>query len=267
MILVAPCQYRRLLFSNWLPTSNFLETPVCVQCWLLEGQKWDQGLLRKWEAERHGRTWWEAGASFRGQGEKRNTKCFHLWAKLSPIVKPYTMATCVYCGSWNIKHYNYWVWSLFCFCGWSNTKIKGENQVWEVRFCPPAPPLTTATICLVAERGSCVHLNVKNVKSNHRSKFSNLSKLERSLKKKSGIQQDSNLWPSQHRCNALPTELRSHTLGARSIYWVYIFPCSVFIYLAWMKDLFVPLVAPWCHDVDYLFCVLGTRKVCWVYIL
>ena len=25
-ILAAPCQYRRLLFSNWLPTSNFIET-------------------------------------------------------------------------------------------------------------------------------------------------------------------------------------------------------------------------------------------------
>ena len=25
--LAAPCQYRRLLFSNWLPTSNFIETP------------------------------------------------------------------------------------------------------------------------------------------------------------------------------------------------------------------------------------------------
>ena len=26
--LAAPCQYRRLLFSNWLPTSNFIETPA-----------------------------------------------------------------------------------------------------------------------------------------------------------------------------------------------------------------------------------------------
>ena len=25
--LAAPCQYHRLLFSNWLPTSNFIETP------------------------------------------------------------------------------------------------------------------------------------------------------------------------------------------------------------------------------------------------
>ena len=26
--LEAPCQYRHLLFSNWLPTSNFIETPA-----------------------------------------------------------------------------------------------------------------------------------------------------------------------------------------------------------------------------------------------
>ena len=25
---MAPCQYRPLLFSNWLPTSNFIETPA-----------------------------------------------------------------------------------------------------------------------------------------------------------------------------------------------------------------------------------------------
>ena len=29
--LAIPCQYRRLLFSNWLPTSNFTETPVSAE--------------------------------------------------------------------------------------------------------------------------------------------------------------------------------------------------------------------------------------------
>ena len=48
----------------------------------------------------------------------------------------------------------------------------------------------------------------------------------RSLKKKSGLQRDSNPWPPRYRCDALPTELWSHTLGAKSIYWVHIFPCS-----------------------------------------
>ena len=42
------------------------------------------------------------------------------------------------------------------------------------------------------------------------------------FKKKSGLQRDSNPWPPRYRCVALPTELWSHTLGARSIYWVHI---------------------------------------------
>ena len=32
--------------------------------------------------------------------------------------------------------------------------------------------------------------------------------------KKSGLQQDLNPWPPRYRCDALPTELWSHTLGA-----------------------------------------------------
>ena len=54
------------------------------------------------------------------------------------------------------------------------------------------------------------------MKNDHRSQFSNLSL------KKSGLQSDSNPWPPRYRCDALPTELWSHTLGARSIYWVHI---------------------------------------------
>ena len=46
--------------------------------------------------------------------------------------------------------------------------------------------------------------------------------LERRSLKKSGLQRDSNPWPPRYRCDALPTELCSHTLGARSIYWVHI---------------------------------------------
>ena len=41
----------------------------------------------------------------------------------------------------------------------------------------------------------------------------------------SRLQWESNLWPPQYRCDVLPTELWSHTLGARSICWVHIFPC------------------------------------------
>ena len=46
--------------------------------------------------------------------------------------------------------------------------------------------------------------------------------LERRSLKKSGLQRDSNPWPPRCRCVALPTELWSHTLGARSICWVHI---------------------------------------------
>ena len=64
------------------------------------------------------------------------------------------------------------------------------------------------------------------VKSDHRSKFSDLSNWKEEAWKRSGLQRDSNPWPPRYRCDALPTELWSHTLGARSIYWVHIFPCS-----------------------------------------
>ena len=64
------------------------------------------------------------------------------------------------------------------------------------------------------------------VKCDHRSKFSNLSNWKEEGWKKSGLQRDSNPWPPRYRCDALPTELWSHTLGARSIYWVHFFPCS-----------------------------------------
>ena len=47
--------------------------------------------------------------------------------------------------------------------------------------------------------------------------------LERRSLEKSGFQRDSNPWPPRYRCDALPTELWSQTLGARSIYWVHFF--------------------------------------------
>ena len=70
------------------------------------------------------------------------------------------------------------------------------------------------------------YLYETKVKSDHRSKFSNLSNWKVEAWKKSGLQRDSNPWPPRYRCDALPTELWSHTLGARSIYWVHFFPCS-----------------------------------------
>ena len=46
----------------------------------------------------------------------------------------------------------------------------------------------------------------------------------------SGLQQDLNSWPPRYQCDAWPTELWSHTLGARSICWVHVFPCSEIIW-------------------------------------
>ena len=40
------------------------------------------------------------------------------------------------------------------------------------------------------------------------------------------LQRDSNPWHPRHRCDARPTELWSHTFGARSVCWVHIFPWS-----------------------------------------
>ena len=53
------------------------------------------------------------------------------------------------------------------------------------------------------------------VKNDHRSKFSNWSNWKEEAWKKSGLQRDSNPWPPRYQCVALPTELWSHTLGAR----------------------------------------------------
>ena len=50
--------------------------------------------------------------------------------------------------------------------------------------------------------------------------------MERRSLKHSGLQRDSNPWAPRYRCDTLPTKLWSHTLGARSIYWVHIFSCS-----------------------------------------
>ena len=55
------------------------------------------------------------------------------------------------------------------------------------------------------------------VRSDHRSEFSNLCNWKLEAWKKFRLQRDSNPWPPRYRCDALPTELWSHSLGARSI--------------------------------------------------
>ena len=64
---------------------------------------------------------------------------------------------------------------------------------------------------------SSTRKQILKVISDRRSDFQ-FKQLEwKSLKKKSRLQRDSNPWPPRYRCDALPTELWSHTLGARSI--------------------------------------------------
>ena len=74
--------------------------------------------------------------------------------------------------------------------------------------------------------------------------FSNLSNWNKEAWKKSGLQRDSNPWPPRYRCDALPTELWSHTLGARSIVSSY-FPvkgvkwCNVYEMIhIWTADIY-----------------------------
>ena len=61
----------------------------------------------------------------------------------------------------------------------------------------------------------------RKVKCDDRSKFSNLSNWKEEAWKKSGLQRDSNPWPPRYRCDALPTELWSHTLGAKYVIIIY----------------------------------------------
>ena len=86
------------------------------------------------------------------------------------------------------------------------------------------------------------------VKSDHRSKFSNLSNWKEEAWKISGLQWDSNPWPSRYRCDARPTELWSRTLGARSICWVHCergqFVGLSIAPVSWRSQVWIPL-KPW----------------------
>ena len=60
---------------------------------------------------------------------------------------------------------------------------------------------------------------LKKVKRDHRSKFFQFRlNWKEEAWKKSGLQRDSNTPPPRYRCDALPTELWSHTLKATSIF-------------------------------------------------
>ena len=74
--------------------------------------------------------------------------------------------------------------------------------------------LSWHTVSLVSDSEIVCILKMK-VKSDHCSKFSNFTNWKEEAWKTSGLQQDSNPWPPRYRCDARPTELWSHTLGAR----------------------------------------------------
>ena len=77
--------------------------------------------------------------------------------------------------------------------------------------------------------------------------ISQFKQLERRRLKKSGLQRDSNRWPPRYRCDALPTELWSHTLGARSIYIIIEFISPVRSDMMWS---FYEIIHIWPADVD-----------------
>ena len=55
-------------------------------------------------------------------------------------------------------------------------------------------------------------------KSDHRSKFSNLSNWKKEALKKSGLQRDSNLWPLWYQCDALPIKTVSKLKDGENCY-------------------------------------------------
>ena len=82
--------------------------------------------------------------------------------------------------------------------------------------------------------------------------------LERRSLKKSGLQRDSNPWPPRYRCDALQTELWSHTLGARSINWVHIFPWRVKWCKVYMKKFIYELRLYWISIQPQLVAAVGS---------
>ena len=99
-------------------------------------------------------------------------------------------------------------------------------------------------------------------KNDHRSQFSNLSNWKEAWKK-SGLQLDSNPWPPWHRCDALPTELWSHTLEARSIYWAHMIWTEL-----WSRTLEARSIY-WAHMIwtELWSHTLDARSIYWVHLI
>ena len=110
-------------------------------------------------------------------------------------------------------------------CWWKHiTNHPGNSSSHKLRQFEPL--LNTKQVKSINYTSHLSFFKKKKVKSDHRSKFSNLSKWKEEAWKISGLQLDSNPWPPRYWGDVWPTELWSHTLGARSICWVHIFPCS-----------------------------------------
>ena len=121
-------------------------------------------------------------------------------------------------------HYSYFLKNVYIYI----YKKKHFRSIWKCQFSILTKENPNLLEWLLSVSGQPVLLLLLlllflKVKNNHRSKFFNLSNWkEEAWKKKSELQRDSNPWPPRCWCVALPTELWSHTLGARSIYWVHI---------------------------------------------
>ena len=106
---------------------------------------------------------------------------------------------------------------------WSHTL--GARPIYGVHIFP-----CSEVIWCIYEIIQICNAVVDEVKNDHRSKFSNLSNWKEEAWKNQGFNGIRTHDLRDTRCDALPTELWSHTLGARSIYWVHIFPCSEVIW-------------------------------------
>ena len=108
--------------------------------------------------------------------------------------------------------------------GYSLFKTFPEEEIWVIKMKQsykqiPRQRRALACWCLLLGRKlflCWIRNKMIKVKNDHRSKFSNLSNWKEEAWKISGLQRGSNPWPPRWRCVALPTELWSRTLGARS---------------------------------------------------
>ena len=89
-----------------------------------------------------------------------------------------------------------------------------------LKFCLSYCSVSLILLFLLSCQMALQSLKVKN--DHCSSKFSNSSNWKEKAWKNQGFNGIRTRDLHEYQCDALPTELRSHTLGARSIYWVHI---------------------------------------------